>query len=245
MRVLILGGTSEGAALAEACAARPEIELISSLAGRTARPRALPGTVRSGGFGGTAGLIDYLQAMAIDRVIDATHPFAARISAQAAEACAALGVPRLHLARPAWRQGEQDRWFALPDAAAAAAALPAHGRRALLTIGQRDLPAFLQVTGVACIVRSIEPPPAALPADLTWLIARGPFTLAGELACFQRHGIDVLVTKASGGAATYAKLRAAAQLGLPVLMIQRPPPPPGPSVASIEAACAWLAAPAS
>lgn len=241
MRVLILGGTAEGAALAAACAARPELAVISSLAGRTVAPRPLAGAVRSGGFGGAAGLAAYLRAEGIERVVDATHPFAAKISAQAAAACAACGVPRLRLARPPWPQLPGDRWLAVPDLAAAADCLPTLGRRILVTTGQRDLACLILLPGLQLVVRTVEPPPAGVPLGVTWLCARGPFGLADELALLRRHTIEVVLTKASGGAATYGKIAAARALGLPVVMLQRPPPPPGPVATDLAAALAWLA----
>jgi precorrin-6A/cobalt-precorrin-6A reductase len=173
-------------------------------------------------------------------VVDATHPFAATISANAALACARTGRPRLCLLRPLWLRHPDDRWHEAADAADAARLLPELGRRALLTLGHRDLAAFAGLDGVRLVVRTIEPP--AVPLAALHLTARGPFTLADELALFRAHGIDVLVTKASGGAATYAKIEAARLLGLPVLMLRRPPPPPGETVPAVAPALAWLAA---
>jgi precorrin-6A/cobalt-precorrin-6A reductase len=240
MRLLILGGTGEGAALAAACAARPELDVISSLAGRTLRPEPLPGQVRHGGFGGIAGLIAYLEAERIERVLDATHPFATRIGAHAAAACTALGLPRLRLLRPPWRPVAGDVWHEVAAAAAAVGLLPTLGRVALLTIGQRDLAPFAAMRACRFVVRTIEPGPPGLLPDAIWLQARGPFALEDELALCRAEGIEVLVTKASGGDATYPKLAAARALGLPVVMLQRPPPPPGPVVSSVVEALAWL-----
>jgi precorrin-6A/cobalt-precorrin-6A reductase len=239
-RVLILGGTGEGAELARALAGQGGLETITSLAGRTREPAALPGEVRVGGFGGAAGLEGFLRERAIGRVIDATHPFAARISANAALASAAAGVPRLRLLRPGWTPVPGDRWHEVADADAAARLLPTLGRTALLTLGHRDLAAFARLDGVRLVVRTIEPPGDPPPLDALWLTARGPFRLDEERALLERHRIDVLVTKASGGAATYPKLAAARELGLPVVTIARPAPPPGPVVESVAAALAWL-----
>jgi len=243
IRVLILGGTAEAVALAEACAARAGIEAISSLAGRTRTPILPPGEVRTGGFGGAEGLAEFLAGRGIDRLIDATHPFAVQIGAHAKRACEATGVPRLRLLRPPWPQGPGDRWTEVADLAEAARRLPALGRSVFLTVGQRDLEAFAGLD-LWFLVRTIEPP-ARLPLRRAqWLSGRGPFAVEAEVALLREHGIDVLVTKASGGAATYAKLVAARRLELPVLMVRRPPPPRGPVVDSVQAALAWLEHPA-
>jgi precorrin-6A/cobalt-precorrin-6A reductase len=237
--LLILGGTGEAAALAAAVLARfgSGVTVTTSLAGRTTQPKMPAGAVRSGGFGGVAAL----AAERVMAVIDATHPFAAQISAQAVAACAASGVKRLRLDRPAWPRHPGDRWIEVDDVRAAAAALPALGRRAFLTIGGRGLEAFAALPGMHFLVRLVEAPPQplALPsAEL--LLGRGPFTLAEERLIMERHGIDMLVTKASGGTATAAKLDAARERKLPVVMLRRPAPPPGPHVTGIAAALDWL-----
>ena len=242
--LLILGGTGEAAALAAAALARHGDALVvtSSLAGRTGTPAPLPGHVRVGGFGGAAGLADYLAAAAVTMVIDATHPFAARISAHAQQACDARDMPRLVLRRPEWTRHPGDRWIEVESAEAAASSLPELGRRAWLTIGARELHAFAGLIGIHFLIRTIDPPMAPPPLASYEIIAgRGPFTLAGERHILERQAIDVLVARASGGTATEAKLVAARELGLPVLMLRRPPVPGGPSVASVEDALAWLA----
>ena len=243
MRVLILAGTGEAAALAEACAGERGLETISSLAGRTAAPRAVPGELRVGGFGGAAGLAEFLRARAVDRLVDASHPFAAQISRHAAAACRAAGVPRLRLLRPPWRPVAGDRWLEVASLAAAARLLPEIGARVFLTVGQKELDAFTGIPQVWFLIRTIEPPARVPLAQALCLQARGPFALPDELALLRAHRIDVLVTKASGGAATYAKLAAARMLGLPVIMVRRPPPPKGPVVSSVAAALAWLCRP--
>jgi precorrin-6A/cobalt-precorrin-6A reductase len=240
MRILILSGTTEASALAEACAGRAGLEVISSLAGRTRAPRALPGEVRVGGFGGADGLARFLQARAVDRLIDASHPFAEQIGRHAERACRMTGVPRLRLLRPPWQRRADDLWVAVADLAEAARRLPEFGRRAFLTVGHRDLGAFAGLADVWFLVRTIEVP-ARLPLQRAlWLQGRGPFPLEAELALLRDHAIDVLVTKASGGEATYAKIAAARELGLPVIMTQRPPPPPGPVVSTVAEALDWL-----
>jgi precorrin-6A/cobalt-precorrin-6A reductase len=243
IRILILGGTAEAVALAAACADRSDLEVISSLAGRTRTPNLPPGTVRRGGFGGPAGLARFLAERGIGRVIDATHPFAAQIGAHAEEACRRVGVARLRLLRPPWRAQPGDRWLEVADLAAAARALPDLGRRVFLTVGQRDLEAFAGLD-LWFLVRTIEPPGPLPLRHAQWLAGRGPFALEDEVRLLREHRIEVLVSKASGGDATAAKLIAARRLGLPVIMIQRPPPPPGPLVDSVAAALAWVDRPA-
>jgi len=242
--LLILGGTGEAAALAAAAVARfgAALRVTTSLAGRTAQPAEVAGERRIGGFGGADGLAAYLAEHRIDLVIDATHPFAAQISAQAAAACAAARVPRLALTRPAWRRDRRDHWIEVDDLAAAAAALPALGRRALLTIGARGLGAFAALSHMHFIVRLVDPPGTALPlASYEVVLGRGPFGLAEERGMLARYAVDMLVAKASGGGATEAKLLAARERGLPVVMLRRPAAPPGPRVDSIAAALDWLA----
>jgi precorrin-6A/cobalt-precorrin-6A reductase len=240
LRLLIIGGTAEARALAEACAPRPDLAVMTSLAGRTRAPRDLPGEVRVGGFGGAEGLARFLRAGAIDRLIDASHPFAQQIGRHAAAACQAAGVPRLRLLRPPWRRQAGDRWIEVADLTEAARHLPELGRRAFLTVGHKDLAAFAGLADLWFLIRTIEPPEPLPLEQALWLHARGPFPLDAELALLRAHRIDVLVTKASGGAATYPKLAAARELGLPVLMLRRPPPPAGPLVATVAEALEWL-----
>ena len=241
--LLILGGTAEARALAEASTALfgARLRVTTSLAGRTQSTQALAGEVRRGGFGGVEGLADYLRAAAIDAVIDATHPYALRISTAAKTACGALDLPILVLTRPAWVKEEGDRWIEVADTAAAAAQLPELGSRAFLTVGQRGLDAFSPLAGTYFLVRLVDPPAAPLPLPACDLILdRGPFTFAGEMLIMQRHAIDVLVTKASGGAATAPKLAAARDLGIPVVMLRRPVAEESPSAVRVEDALAWI-----
>jgi precorrin-6A/cobalt-precorrin-6A reductase len=243
--LLILGGTADAAALAAAALQRfgAALAVTTALAGRTEHPAPLPGQVRLGGFGGADGLAAYLAAEGVDCVIDATHPFAAQISAQAAAACDAAHVPRLVLLRPPWKRHPLDRWIEVGDVAGAAAVLPRLGRRVWLTIGQRELGAFAGLTGHHFLVRLVDPPAAPLPlASAELLLGRGPFNLAEERRILERHAVEVLVAKASGGAATEPKLVAARERGLPVVMVRRPPPPPGERVETVAAALDWLGA---
>jgi precorrin-6A/cobalt-precorrin-6A reductase len=242
IRVLILGGTAEAVQLAEVCSAVPDLEIITSLAGRTRAPKPPPGKIRIGGFGGADGLERYLRKEKIDRLVDATHPFAARIGRNAEQACRAARVPRLRLLRPPWQRRPGDRWIEVDSLAEAARRLPPSGR-VFLSVGGSDLDAFAGLQAWF-LVRTIEPPAHSL-ERAHWLRARGPFRLEDELALLREHAIEVLVTKASGGEATYAKLAAARQLGLPVIMVRRPPAPPGPVVESVGAALAWLGHPAA
>ncbi|UXY31241.1 cobalt-precorrin-6A reductase [Streptomyces sp. HUAS TT20] len=235
--VLILGGTTEARRLAADLATRPGLRVTTSLAGRVARPGALDGDVRIGGFGGAEGLADWLREQRADAVVDATHPFAASITANAARAAQATGLPLVVLRRPGWRPAPGDRWHPAPSLAAAADALPGLGRRVFLTTGRLGLAAFARLTDLHFVVRSVEPPEPPMPPDAEVILARGPFTVADELTLLRAHRIDVLVTKDSGGEATAAKLTAARELGLPVVVVQRPPLPPGvsavPDVAAV------------
>ncbi|MET9696647.1 cobalt-precorrin-6A reductase [Streptomyces sp. NPDC006529] len=251
--MLILGGTTEARHLAEALAedlaegtATPETRrtlVTTSLAGRVTHPTLPPGASRIGGFGGPEGLADWLRSHAVDAVVDATHPFAERMSFNAAAACAATGTPLLALRRPAWTPAPGDDWHHVPTLAAAAAALPALGRRAFLTTGRTGLAAFAHLDATWFLVRSVDAPTAPLPRQTEVLLDRGPFSLEGERALIREHRIDVLVTKASGGSATAPKLTAAREAGIPVLVVDRPPVPQGVPVAeSARAAATWVRA---
>lgn len=241
-RLLILGGTEEARCLAAAATQRfgATLAITTSLAGRTRNAAPVAGAVRRGGFGGAAGLAAYLRAEAVDLVIDATHPFAARISAAAVEACRDLALPRLRLTRRPWQAEAGDRWIEVESAAAAAALLPHHGKRVFLTIGRSELAAFAAVEGVAFLVRLIDPPAEQLPVACDVVLGRGPFTFEDERGIIARYAIDLLVTKASGGAATAAKLAAARAASIPVVMIRRPAGSPGAGVERIEDAVEWL-----
>lgn len=225
--VLVLGGTTEARELAASLAARPGVRVTTSLAGRVSRPGALDGDVRIGGFGGAEGLAAWLREHRVDALADATHPFAAGITANAARAAAATGVPAVVLRRPGWSAGPGDRWHDAASLADAAALLPSLGGRVLLTTGRLGLAAFAHLADLHFVVRSVEPPEPPMPPDTETVLARGPFTVEEETALLRRHRVDVLVTKDSGGAATSAKLTAARDLGLPVVVVRRPPLPEG------------------
>lgn len=233
--VLILGGTAEARALAAALSARPGVRVTTSLAGRVARPGAVDGEVRVGGFGGAEGLAGWLRREGVSALVDATHPFAESITANAVRAAASTGVPTVVLRRPGWRPGPGDRWHPVPSLDAAANLLPGLGRRVFLTTGRLGLASFAHLTQLRFVVRSVDPPEPPMPPDTRVLLARGPFTVPGETALLREHRVDVLVTKDSGGAATAAKLTAARGLGLPVVVVGRPPLPDGvPAVPDVE-----------
>ncbi|MFJ9632510.1 cobalt-precorrin-6A reductase [Streptomyces sp. NPDC101175] len=240
--ILILGGTTEARELAaELAVRRPEARVTTSLAGRVARPGALTGDVRIGGFGGAAGLAAWLRERRVDAVVDATHPFAESITANAARAATDTGLPLVVLRRPGWRPVPGDRWHPVAALPEAADALPALGRRVLLTTGRLGLAAFAHLHGLHFVVRSVEPPEPPIPPDTELLLARGPFTLADEAALLREHRIDVLVTKDSGGAATAAKLTAAREAGVPVVVVRRPRLPEGVrAVPDVGGAVEWL-----
>jgi precorrin-6A/cobalt-precorrin-6A reductase len=243
-RLLILGGTSEAAMLAEQAVARfgPGLEVITSLAGRLPPPRGLAGRLRIGGFGGPSGIVRFLRDERIDLVIDATHPFAATISAAVADASAATGTPRLLFLRPPWTPQPGDCWHEVADFTAAAEKVGAIARRAFLTIGPSEIAAFSTVQRVFFLVRLFRLEPAPLPlADHGVIVARPPFTVEAEQVLLARERIDTLVSKQSGGPME-AKLTAARALGLAVVMIRRPEKPPGVRVDGVAGAMAWLEA---
>ena len=236
--MLVLGGTGEARRLAEALVG-DGIAVVSSLAGRVADPLLPPGEVRVGGFGGAAGLTAWLREHRPRAVVDATHPFAATMTAHAAAAAAATGVPLLRLQRPGWRAQPGDDWRWVGSLAEAAQAV-AGFERIFLTTGRQGLGAFAELPGKV-LIRSVDPPDPPLPARATVLLARGPFTVETELALLRQHRIDVVVTKDSGGAMTAAKLEAARELGRSVVLVRRPPLPEGvPVVATVADARAWV-----
>lgn len=241
MKVLVLGGTAEARALAAALLA-VEMDVVSSLAGRVSNPTLPPGPVRVGGFGGVAGLVAYLRAEPVDAVVDATHPFAAQMSGNAAAACASGGVPLVRLARPGWgAHADAANWTWVRDTAGVLAA-GASCRRPCLTTGRQTLAEFLPWAERPVLARVVDPPAFALPAAWRLLTSRGPYEVAGERRILADHGADLLVTKDSGGAHTEAKLAAARELGVPVVVIARPDPPAGvATVSDVPSVMIWLA----
>ncbi len=243
-RLLILGGTGEAYDLADAVAAAfaDRFSVVSALAGRTDAPRQPAGQVRIGGFGGVEGLMAYLRDMAVDCVVDATHPFAAQMTDQAFNACRQVHVPYLRLDRPAWTPQNGDRWHSVSDATVAARLLPEVGSVAFLTVGAKELESFRGLQGVQIAMRLVDPPAEPVPLEeVVMILGRGPFDLEDERALLQQHRIDVLVTKNSGGEATAAKLTAAREAGIPVIMIERPEQHVEPVVTTIAEALGWLA----
>jgi precorrin-6A/cobalt-precorrin-6A reductase len=244
VRVLILGGIGDAVQLATQVIALKDIEVITSLAGRTQQPLNLDGVVRVGGFGGADGLAAYLREYQIDRLIDATHPFAAQISWNAATAAQVVGIPFLRLLRPAWTRAEGDRWLEVDTVEAAVAGIPALAQRVFLTIGRQQLAPFAPLTHLWFLMRAIDPPRDDLPLPQgELLLDRGPFSLEQERQLLLAYQIDAIVSKNSGGEATYAKIIAARELGLPVIMIRRPVMPPALQVEKVEQAIAWLIEP--
>ncbi|WP_423321065.1 MULTISPECIES: cobalt-precorrin-6A reductase [Azospirillum] len=241
VKVLILGGTTEATALAKRLAGHPRIDARVSLAGRTKNPVLPPLPTRIGGFGGVEGLAEYLRAEGIGAVIDATHPFADQISANAAAACARGGVPLRLLTRPAWAAGAGDRWIGVPDMAAAALALRGLGDTVFLTVGRQEVAAFEAVPDKRYLIRAVDPPEPmpALPR-MSLILDRGPFTVEGELALMRGEGVEVVVSKNSGGRATDAKLEAARALGVPVVMVERPSGNGVAELHDVEDAVGWL-----
>lgn len=241
--VLVLGGTAEGRALAAALH-DPGLRVVTSLAGRVQRPLPLAGEVRTGGFGGAGGLAAWLERHRPALLVDATHPYAVRISAEAAGAAARTGTPGLRLERPGFTEEPGDQWLRVPDAAAAAALLPSVGGRPLLTTGHGGLPAFTADPGCAglpVLLRCVEPVAEPLPPRWRVLLGRGPFRLEAERALLHAQRVDVLVTRDSGG--DTAKLVAAREAGVAVVVLDRPVPvpagaPPLPEVSSVAAAAA-------
>jgi precorrin-6A/cobalt-precorrin-6A reductase len=243
MRVLLLGGSTEASALARLLAADPRFDAVLSLAGRTAAPRAQPVPIQSGGFGGVEGLVRYLREERIDVLIDATHPFASRMSGNAIDAARAAGIPLLEVERPVWQQQPGDSWTEVPDMASAVAALGPTPRIVFCGIGGQALSELEAAPQHTYVIRLIDMPeaPPGLPGAVI-IQARGPFTAGDDIRLFRDHRIEVVLAKNSGGEATVSKIEAARALGLPVIMIARPFIPPRPIVATAEEAMAWLGA---
>ena len=242
LRLLILGGTSEASALARRIADEPDVAAILSLAGTTAEPAPTPVTRRIGGFGGAEGLAAFVAREHIDAVVDATHPFASRISANAVAASGATGTPLVVFTRPPWTREPDDRWIEIAAMDDAVTALGTQRRTVFLTQGRLQLAAFAQAPQHRYIVRAIDRPAEvdALP-DHKLILARGPFSLADELALMKHEGVEMLVTKNSGGRATYAKIEAARALEIEVVVVGRPPAPEAETHHDLDAVLVWIA----
>ena len=243
LRVLVLGGTLDASRLAQALA-QAGVDGIFSYAGRTNAPIAQPLPTRVGGFGGVAGLQVFLQAERITHVVDATHPFAAQMSSNAVQACTRAGVPLLALERPAWQAQSGDVWQHVPDIAAAVQALPAEPARVFLAIGRQHVAPFLACAQHWYLLRLVDPVVDLvldLPSERGHVVLdRGPFTVEGDRAVLQVHGITHVVSKNSGGAGAQAKLMVAHERTLPVIMIDRPFIPARPTVSAVEDVFRWL-----
>lgn len=217
------------------------VDGVFSYAGRTGNPVAQPLHVRVGGFGGIPGLVRYLRDESITHLVDATHPFAARMSAHAVAASAETGVPMVSLERAPWTPAPDDIWIRVPDTEAAAAALPDRPSRVFLAIGRQTLAPFAAAPQHHYLLRFVESPEAPPPLPQAEVVVdRGPFTLEADIALLQNHGIEVVVSKNAGGEGARAKLDAARLLGLPVVMIDRPTVPDRPKLESVDAVMAWL-----
>ena len=227
--------------MARALAER-DVDAVFSYAGRVASPKAQPLTTRVGGFGGVDGLVQYLQEHNITHVVDATHPFAAQMSWNAFDACRQVGVNLVALTRPAWRAQAGDRWTHVADIESAVNALAGDPKRVLLALGKLNVPVFAAQPQHHYVLRLVDQPeiPPALP-NHTVVVARGPFDVAGDRALMQEHGIELVVCKNAGGVGAEAKLTAARELGIPVIMIDRPNLPPQPEVATVDAVLEWIA----
>jgi precorrin-6A/cobalt-precorrin-6A reductase len=240
-RILILGGTTEARELAERLAKRTDLEVVVSLAGRTRSPAPQPVPVRRGGFGGSAGLVDYLAKKRIDVLVDATHPYANIISANAGTAARQAGVPLIALRRPPWCAVAGDRWSEATDVAAAARGLGEQPRRVFVTLGRTELTPLVTAPQHFYLIRSVDAvePPLPLPRA-SYVTDRGPFSAADDRALMSAHGIDAVIAKNSGGVASYGKIAAARSLGIEVIMLRRPAPPGGPAVETVDEMIAWL-----
>jgi precorrin-6A/cobalt-precorrin-6A reductase len=238
-KVLVLAGTTEATRLAQRLH-DDGVDVVSSLAGVTATAGPRPGAVRVGGFGGVDGLLAFLRSAAVDAVVDATHPFAAVMPFHVAAAADRAGLPHVRLLRPPWVASDGDRWVAVPGMDEAARALDTGGaRRVFLATGRQQLDAFRRCTGQWFLVRSIEPVDRPLPRSLE-VRQRGPFSAEGERRLFVEHRIDTLVAKNAGGTATAAKLDVARDLGVTVVMVARPPQPPGEVLTTVDGALEWV-----
>ncbi len=241
--LLILGGTTEARELARRVSLMmgKRVRVTTSLAGRRDSQPDLAGEVRRGGFGGIQGMMDYLGDDAVDLVVDATHPFSPTISDHANAACSSQGVPRLQLLRPAWTLPHGAKYLEAGDLAEAAEMLPRMAKRVFLTTGLRGLEAFSGLDDLWFLVRLIdaqETPPAL--AHHLLISGNPPYSLDAERALLAEHNIDTLVSKQSGGAGTEAKITAALEAGVVIVLIRRPPPEPGPQAETVDEAFAWI-----
>ena len=239
--ILLLAGTTEASVLAGRLQDRGGFEVVASFAGKVERLKPMPCAVRVGGFGGPEGLAAELRRAGHDLLVDATHPFAARMSANAVSAGERAGVPRLRFLRPPWQPDPGDDWHSVADLAEAAGRLEAIGARAVfLATGRQDMEPFARLSAMRFVVRTVDPPQSVPSRAFEVVLDRGPFSVEGEVALLRSHGVDAVVTRNSGGTATAAKLAAARTLGIPVVMVRRPPPPPGDVAETVDEALEWI-----
>ena len=240
-RVLILGGIRDSLTLIALASTIPGLEVINSLAGRTRQSVMAFKPTRVGGFGGVSGLIDYLREQKIDLLIDATHPFASKISWNAAIAASELNIPHLMLVRPPWKKIEGDHWLEVESNEFAAKVLPGLASRIFLSIGRQELASYAHLKDLWFLMRMIEQPELYSPVPLGKILTeRGPFSLKEERSLLQKYKIGAVVSKNSGGDATYPKVVAARELGIPVVMIQRPFLPEAEQASDVESVVSWL-----
>ena len=238
--ILVLGGTGEARRLADLMVTAG-LDVVTALAGKVTRPRLPRGEVRIGEFGGAEGLAHWLRENAVSAVIDATDPFADEISTDAVHAAAETGTPLLRLHRPPWTERPGDEWIRVPDTRTAAQVVAERFRRPMLTVGKQGASEFAGDTRGSYLIRCSEPPPGPLPHRYLLVLDRGPFGEDSERTLMSRHRIDVLVTRNSGGDSSAAKLAAARDLRIPVVMVDRPEAPPAPeTVHSVDEAARWL-----
>jgi precorrin-6A/cobalt-precorrin-6A reductase len=239
--ILILGGTTEARMLGQQLAARTDIAVTLSLAGRTVSPLAQAVPTRSGGFGGTAGLVEYLRTHEIRALLDATHPYAATMSAHALSAAAQTSTPLIALCRPPWPAVPGDQWMEVRDVQEAASALGIETRNVFLAVGRQEIAHFASAPQHHYVIRSVDPPVPPLPVPhARYILDRGPFDEQQERELLRAHAIDVIVAKNGGGAATYGKIAAARTFGIPVVLLRRPPALDVPTVATVGEAMSWL-----
>jgi precorrin-6A/cobalt-precorrin-6A reductase len=241
MHILLLGGTTEAGGLAQLLAAHPAMRVTLSLAGRTQHPVLPPVPHRIGGFGGASGLAQWMRDHQVTALVDATHPFASVMPYNAAKAAQATHTPILALRRPPWQPVSGDNWLQVDSHADAIAALGKTEKRIFLTVGRLELGAYAAAPQHFYAVRTIDPLQSKPLPNAVWITGRGPFSVAGETALITSHQLGMVITKNSGGHATRAKLDAARALGIPVILLRRPPKPPVEETATAEQAMRWIA----
>ncbi len=217
-RILLLAGTGDARRIARDLS---DLPIIASLAGATTAPAEYPCDLRTGGFGGAEAMALWIKANNIAAIIDATHPFAAQISANAVAAANATDTPITRILRPPWEQEPGETWIKVPTVGAAARALP-EGARAFLATGRGSQDAFTARRDIWCALRLIDPPKSIYPGNGEYIVSRPPFDVASETALFSRLSISHLVVKNAGGAAARTKLTAAAKLNIPIIIVSRP-----------------------